>query len=186
ARYAALREFGGLQQIKEACREAREVSLFEDLVQDVRFAARTVVRNPAFALVVVSTLALGIGANSAIFSLVNSVLLQPPPYVEPERLVGVWDMTCPKGGLLAYQQRLQTIAVGAYTSATGFNRGGNGQAGRLRGSAVSANRMQLLGIRPGLGRWFKTGDEVPGQSRLVILSHALWQTKFGADPAIVG
>jgi predicted permease len=186
ARYAALREFGGLQQIKEACREAREVSLVEDLVQDVRFAARTVARNPAFALVIVLTLALGIGANTAIFSLVNSVLLQPPPYPEPERLVGVWDMTCPKGGFLAYQQRLQTIDMGAYTSDTGFNLSGDGQAIRLNGSAVSANLLQLLGIRPRLGRWFKVGDEVPGQSRLVILSHALWQTKFGGDPNVVG
>src|SRR5215472_998251 len=186
ARYAALREFGGVQQIKEACREAREVSLVEDLVQDVRFAARTVVRNPAFALVIVLTLALGIGANTAIFSLVNGVLLQPPPYPEPERLVGVWDMTCPKGGFLAYQQRLQTIDMGAYSSDTGFNLSGSGQAVRLSGSAVSANLMQFLGVRPSLGRWFKAGDEVPGQSRLVILSHALWQTKFAGDPAIVG
>ena len=186
ARCAALREFGSVQQIKEACREAREVSLVEDLVQDIRFAARTVVRNPAFALVIVLTLALGIGANTAIFSLVNGVLLQPPPYPEPERLVGVWDMTCPKGGFLAYQQRLQTIDMGAYSSDTGFNLSGNGQAVRLSGSAVSANLVQLLGVRPSLGRWFKAGDEAPGQSRIVILSHALWQTKFGGDPAIVG
>src|SRR5215831_9367411 len=176
ARYAALREFGGVQQIKEACREAREVSLVEDLVQDVRFAARTVVRNPAFALVIVLTLALGIGANTAIFSLVNGVLLQSPPYPEPERLVGVWDMTCPKGGFLAYQQRLQTIDMGAYTADTGFNLSGNGEAVRLTGSAVSSNLLPLLGVRPWIGRMFKAGDEAPGQSRLVILSHGLWLT----------
>src|SRR5215472_5889751 len=144
ARTAALRDFGGLQQVNEECRQAREVSLLEDLLQDLRFAARTVQKNPAFALVIVLTLALGIGANTAIFSLVNGVLLQPPPYPEPERLVGVWDMTCPKGGFLAYHQRLQTIDVGAYTADTGFNLSGNGEAVRLTGSAVSSNLVQLL------------------------------------------
>jgi putative ABC transport system permease protein len=186
ARQAALRAFGGLQQVNEECRRAREVSLFEDLVQDLRFAARTVVKNPAFALVIVLTLALGIGANTAIFSLVNSVLLQPPPYAEPGRLVGVWDMTSPKGGMLEFQQRLQTVDMGAYTSDTGFNLSGHGEAVRLNGSAVSSNLMPLLGVRPKLGRLLKSGDEVPGQSRLVILSHALWQAKFGADPGIIG
>src|SRR5215472_2954873 len=186
ARYAALREFGALQQIKEECREAREVSLLEDFVQDLRFAARTVIKNPGFTGVIVLTLALGIGANTAIFSLVNGVLLQPPPYPEPDRLVGVWDMSCPKGGVLAYQQRLQTIDMGAYTADTGFNLSGNGEAVRLTGSAVSSNLLPLLGTRPVMGRVFKAGDEVPGQSRLVILSYYLWQTKFGADPNIIG
>jgi putative ABC transport system permease protein len=186
ARTAALRAFGGLQQVNEDCRQAREVSLLEDLLQDLRFAARTVQKNPGFALVIVLTLALGIGANTAIFSLVNSVLLQPPPYVQPERLVGVWDMTNPKGAVLEYQHRLQTIDMGAYTSDTGFNLSGNGEAVRLDGSAISSNLLPLLGVRPKLGRLFKSGDEVPGQSRLVVLSHALWQTRFGADPGIIG
>lgn len=186
ARYAALREFGGVEQVKEECREMRGVSVFEDLVQDLRFAARMVVRNPGFALVIVLTLALGIGANTAIFSLVNATLLQPPPYAAPDRLVGVWDMTSPKGGVLGYQQRLQTIDMGAYTSDTGFNLSGHGEAVRLNGSAVSSNLLPLLGIRPALGRIFRTGDETPGRSRLVILSHGLWETNFGGDPTIVG
>jgi putative ABC transport system permease protein len=186
ARTAALRDFGGLQQVNEECRQAREVSLLEDLLQDLRFAWRTVVKNPAFAVVIVLTLALGIGANTAIFSLVNTLLLQPPPYAEPERLVGVWDMTFPKGGVLEYQKRLQTIDMGAYTSDTGFNLSGHGEAVRLNGSAISSNLMPLLGVQPKLGRPFKSGDEVPGQSRLAILSYALWQTKFGADPGIIG
>src|SRR5215472_1704870 len=186
ARQAALRAFGALQQVNEECRQAREVSLLEDLLQDLRFAARTVVKNPGFALVIVLTLALGIGANTAIFSLVNSVLLQPPPYAQPDRLVGVWDMTSPKGGLFEYQKRFQTVDVGAYTTDTGFNLSGHGEAVRINGSAVSSNLLPVLGVRPKLGRLFKTGDEVPGQSRLVILSYALWQTKFGADPGIIG
>src|SRR5262249_36843543 len=161
-REAALRDFGGVQQVNEECRRAREVSLLEDLLQDLRFAARTIAKNPAFAMVVVLTLALGIGANTAIFSLVNAVLLQPPPYAEPERLAGVWDMSCPKGAILGYQQRLQTIDMGAYTSDTGFNLSGHGEAVRLTGSAISANLMPLLGVRPKLGRIFKSGDEAPG------------------------
>ena len=186
ARTAALRDFGGLQQVNEECRQAREVSLFEDLLQDLRFAARTVAKNPGFAMVTVLTLALGIGANTAIFSLVNSILLQPPPYAQPDRLVGVWDMTSPKGGMLEFQKRLQTIDMGAYTTDTGFNLSGHGEAVRINGSAISANLLSLLGVQPKLGRLFRTGDEVPGQSRLVILSYALWQTKFGTDPGIIG
>jgi putative ABC transport system permease protein len=186
ARDAALRQFGGVEQVKEECREMREVSIFEDLVHDLKFAARMIFKNPGFAVVIVLTLALGIGANTAIFSLVNASLLQPPPYADPDRLVGVWDMTCPKGGVLGYQQRLQTIDMGAFTSDTGFNLSGHGEAVRLTGSAVTSNLPPLLGIKAALGRVFQPGDEVPGRSRLVILSHGLWQTKFGGDPAIVG
>src|SRR5215472_12303993 len=186
ARDAALRSLGGLEQIKEQCRETREVSVIENIIQDLRYGARALARTPAFTFVVVLTLALGIGMNTAIFSLVNGILLRPLPYAEPDRLVGLWDISSPKGGILAFQERIHSMDTAAFTADLGYNLSGNGEAVRLMGNEVSYNLFSLLGAKPRLGRLFAAGDEHPGQNRLVILSYRLWMERFGDDPDIVG
>ncbi|HYL92384.1 MAG TPA: ABC transporter permease [Alphaproteobacteria bacterium] len=186
ARYAALRSLGGVEQIKEECRDMRNTNWWEHFAQDLRFALRTFIKAPGFTAVAIATLALGIGANTAIFSLVNGILIRPLPYAEPDRLVGLWNLSCPKGALLEFGQRLKTVDLGAFTFGTGVNLSGDGEAIRLNGSGVSTNLFPMLGVKPELGRWFTPGDEQPGKSRLVILSHGLWQTRFGGDTKIVG
>src|SRR5215471_5718847 len=186
ARYAALRSLGGVEQIKEQCRETRRVGLIENISQDLRYAMRTLRKAPTFTFVVVVTLALGIGVNSAIFSLVNGILLRPLPYAEPDRLAGLWNMSSPKGGILAFQERIHSMDTAAFTVDYGFNLSGNGDAVRLMGNEVSYNLFSLLGAKPQLGRLFAAGDERPGQSRLVILSYGLWTERFGSDPNVVG
>ncbi|HKD14249.1 MAG TPA: ABC transporter permease, partial [Candidatus Angelobacter sp.] len=186
ARYAALRSLGGVEQIKEQCRETRQVSLIENIAQDLRYAMRTLRKTPTFTFVVVVTLALGIGVNTAIFSLVNGILLRPLPYAEPDRLVGLWSISSPKGGILAFQERIHSMDTAAFTVDLGYNLSGNGDAVRLTGNEVSYNLFSLLGVKPGLGRLFASGDERPGQNRLVILSYALWTERFGGDPEIIG
>src|SRR5215510_6566746 len=186
AHNAALRSLGGLDQIKEQCRETRRVSVIENIVQDLRYAVRTLARTPAFTFVVVLTLALGIGVNTAIFSLVNGILLRPLPYAEPDRLVGLWSISSPKGGILAFQERIHSMDTAAFTIDLGYNLSGNGDAVRLTGNEVSYNLLSLLGAKPRLGRLFASGDERPGQNRLVILSYRLWTERFGGDPNIVG
>lgn len=187
ARYAALRELGGLQQITEQCREAREVSFFEKALQDLHFAFRTFSRAPGFSLVIVLTLALGIGVNAAIFSLVNAILLQPLPYSEPSRLVNVGNAgPVPPGAFVAFRDRLRGMEIAAY-SLTDMNLTGEGSAVRLNSSKASANLFALLGrTAAARGRVFQPGDDLPGQDRLAIVSYSLWQTRFGADPKIIG
>jgi predicted permease len=186
ARYAALRELGGLEQIKEECREMREVSFFENTAQDLRFAFRTGWKNPGFAVVVVLTLGLGIGVNTAIFTLVNAMMLQPLPYTEPDRLMNVGGAgPVPKGAFVGFQERVHNMEIAAY-SLSGVNLSGEGNALRLIGSQTSSNLFSLLGAKPMLGRSFQPGDELPGQDRLAILSYSLWQTRFGGDPNILG
>lgn len=186
ARYAALRSMGGVEQIKEQCRETREVSLIENIAHDLRYGIRTLRRTPAFTFVVILTLALGIGVNTAIFSLVNGILLRPLPYAEPDRLVGLWNISSPKGGVLAFQQSITTMDTAALTIDIGYNLSGNGDAVRLTGNEVSWNLFSLLGVKPALGRLFGPGDEKPGQSRLVVLSYGLWQERFGGDKDVIG
>src|SRR5215468_3313647 len=186
ARYAALRSLGGVEQIKEQCRETRQVSVIENIVQDLRYAMRTLRKTPTFTFVVVVTLALGIGVNTAIFSLVNGILLRPLPYAEPDRLVGLWSISSPKGGILAFQERIHSMDTAAFTVDLGYNLSGNGDAVRLTGNEVSYNLFSLLGVKPRLGRLFASGDERPGQNRLVILSYGLWTERFGSDPEIIG
>jgi putative ABC transport system permease protein len=186
ARNAALRSLGGVEQIKEQCRETRQVSVIENIAQDLRYGVRTLLKTPTFTLVVVVTLALGIGVNSAIFSLVNGILLRPLPYSEPDRLVGLWNMSSPKGGVLAFQERIHSMDTAAFTIDWGFNLSGNGDAVRLMGNEVSYNLFSVLGAKPKLGRLFAAGDERPGQSSLVILSYGLWTERFGGDPNVVG
>ena len=152
----------------------------EGLLRDIRFAARMLRKNLGFTAVAVVTLALGIGANSAIFSLVNGILLRPLPYAQPERLVSMWEMGMPKGALLALQSRAQAVEVAGYARDAGFNLTGLNEPLRLKGSRVSTNLFSLLGANAEIGRVFQPDEQSPAQSHVVVVSHALQQRLFGS------
>ena len=191
ARRRALAQFGGTEYIKEECRDARGTHFLDTLLQDIRFALRMLRKSPGFTAVAILTLALGIGANTAIFSLVNGILLRQLPYREPQRLVALtgdsgWDDVFPQGAVVAMQAKLRTMEVAAFSSTEKLNLAGAGGAVRLQGSAVSANLFSLLGVQPQLGRVFVVGEDQPGRDNLVILSDALWRQKFNANPSVLG
>jgi putative ABC transport system permease protein len=185
ARRDALREFGGVEQLKEECRDARNVNWLQDVAQDIRFGLRMLRKSPGFTTVAVLTLALGIGANTAIFSLVNGIVLRPLPYAEPQRLVSITD-SYPEGALVAMRASLKTVDVAGYMDSTELNLTGRGNPTRLYGAAVSAEFFSILGAKPEIGRVFQPREDQPGNDNFVILSHALWQSEFWADPGIVG
>jgi len=155
------------------------------LLQDIRYALRQLRKSPGFTVVAVLTLALGIGANTAIFSLVDGILLVPLPYSKPEQLVSVTG-TYPRGGFVAMRQQVHTMDVATYAEGHEFNLTGLGEPVRLTGSLVSAELFTVLGSRPELGRTFYRGEDAAGQDDYVVLSHALWQQRFGSDTSIVG
>jgi putative ABC transport system permease protein len=186
AHEAALRQFGNPTQTRENLREMRSFIRLETLWQDVRFGARLLRKNPFFALVAIVTLAVGIGINTAVFSLVHGILLEPLPYAHPEELVMVGKSGLTKGVLVGLQKRLTQTEVATASYNKIFVYSGNGQAVRLAGSEISSNMFPLLRVTPRLGRMFGPDDQIPGQDHLVILSYSLWQTKFGGDPKIVG
>ena len=178
-------EFGGMERVKEEGREARGVTFFETLVQDLRYGARALRKSPGFTAVAVFTLALGIGANTAIFSLVNGIILVPLPYPYPEQLVSVTG-TYPRGAFVAMREQMNTIDVAAYFEGHEFSLTGHGEPVRLTGTLVSAELLSILGARPELGRTFERGEDIAGRDNYAILSHALWQQSFGSDSAIIG
>jgi hypothetical protein len=158
---------------------------------DLRQAVRTLLREPGFAAACVLTLALGIGANTAIFSIVNGVLLRPLPYSEPERLVALREVfpalvqtypTVPVSArhFMEWRQRARSFE-NISVSLTGA-----GEPEQLDWARVSANLFQTLGVRPALGRAFVAGEDEVGHNRVVILSDSLWRRRFHGDPSIVG
>jgi predicted permease len=155
------------------------------LAQDVRYALRQLWKSPAFTTVAVITLGLGIGANTAIFSLVDGILLVPLPYSKPEQLVSVRG-TYPNGALVAMREHVHTMDVGAYAEGHDFNLTGVGDPVRLTGTMVSAELLSILGTQPKLGRTFFPGEDWAGQDNYVILSHNLWKQRFGQDATIIG
>jgi len=162
-------------------------SIMADSWQDLRYATRMLKKNPGFTTLAVLSLALGIGGNAAMFSVVNAVLIRPLPYPDSARLVrAANDGYYPPGGLVALQQESRTMDVAGYNPGIDLNLTGQGEALRLEGSSVSANLFKVLGAGVVLGRNFEPGDDQPGRDNLVILSHAVWQDKFRGDPAIVG
>ena len=185
ARRQAHLRFGGWQQAKEQHRDASSLPFLETLLQDLHFAFRMLRKSPGFTTVAVLTLALGIGANTAIFSLVNGILLVPLPYPSPEQLVSITG-TYPKGGVVAMREQVHTIDVAAYYEGHEFNLTGQGEPLRLAGTVVSADFFSVLGARAELGRTFIPGEDIPGQDDYVVLSHSLWQQRFASDPAIIG
>jgi predicted permease len=182
---AVLREFGGPDLAKERCRDTRHMNFVDALAQDLRYAARTLRRNPGFAAAAILTLALGIGANTAVFSLVDGILLARLPYLDPDRLVSVTG-TYPNGAFAAMRDESRTLDVAAYAEGHWFTLQGDGEPVRLAGTRVSAELLALLGVEPALGRWFRAGEDLAPRDRVVVLSHALWVTRFRGDPRIVG
>ncbi|MFI5177682.1 MAG: ADOP family duplicated permease [Vicinamibacterales bacterium] len=211
ARAAARRHFGGVDQAKESVRDRRGLPFVESLVRDVRHAGRLLAKSRAFTVTAVLTLALGIGVNTAIFSFVNAILLQPLPYADPDRLVSLWegrvggtpDEETSRGASIAHDATPARIAVApanladyrrgstafaglAGVTTVGRNLTGAGMPERLLGEDVTANYFNVLGAAPAIGRTFDPSEDQPGASPVVILSAGLWQSRFGSDDRIIG
>src|SRR5215469_1835316 len=182
---AARREFGNVSQTEEESREVWRWPSLESFLADIRFGARTLRKSLAFTATAVFTLALGMGTNTAIFSLVNGILLIPLPYPEPERLVSVTG-AYPQGALVVMREQVRTMDVGAFAEGHDFNLSGHGEPVRLTATLVSAELLSILKAQPELGRVFERGEDLPGRDNYVILSHALWRQHFGGDATIIG
>jgi predicted permease len=200
AEQRARAEFGDLEYTRRymnrtdraRMHDERRAELGDELRQDARFAFRQLRRNPGFTLIALVTLALGIGANTAIFSVVRGVLLRELPYQSPDRLIRVFSRfeegatSVSPMDFTDWQRQATTFsALGASTDGT-INLAGSGNAERYTQAHVTANMFQILGVRVRLGRTFAPGEDARGAPRVVILSEGLWRSRFGADPAIIG
>jgi predicted permease len=195
ARRLAFRNFGPMEKHKEEAREARGVNWFEELLADVRYGGRTLRKNPGFAIVAVMTLGLGIGANTAIFSVINGVLLKPLPYDNGDRLVLVQQSATlanqPNFGvsikeLYDYREQLASFDGLVEFHQMSFDLLKRGEPDRVGTGVVSPNFFDVLGIKPLLGRTFVPTDDDHGAEAVLVLGHSYWRTKFGADAKIVG
>jgi putative ABC transport system permease protein len=195
ARRAAMIEIGGMTQVKAEVRRARPGAGIDALWQDVRFSWRALIRKPAFAAVTIITFALGIGTNTAIFSIVNSILIQPLPYRNPSELVSVWiDMTSagfpkaplsgPELGDLRQRGTLFAAFGGIWPNSTTIT--GDREPEQLTIGRVTANFFDTLGASAFIGRTFDSNDEAQGARPTILLSHAVWQRRYGGDPSVVG
>src|SRR3954468_2584094 len=172
----------------------RKRNMFADLSQDVRYGLRMLLKNPGFTAIAVLALALGIGANSAIFSVVNALLLRPLPYKNPSQLVVIWEnathLGFPKNtpspaNFLDWQKQSTVFeGMGAFAEKT-FNLTGVGEPERLEGRRVSATLFDLLGVKPIIGRTFVADEDKPG-TKVALLNESLWKRRFGSDPAVIG
>jgi predicted permease len=216
ARFAALRQFGWTETIKEECREQRGVRWIEDLLQDVRYGARVLLKNPAFTAAAALTLALGIGANTAIFSLIDAVLLRMLPVKNPEQLVllnwtakggwpegilsglaGSWSERRGLGGTstsfsfpyfdqVRSRNHVFSDVLITEANASLINVGWNGEPGRANGEMVSGTFFSTLGVEPILGRALTMDDDRFGASPAAVISYGYWKGRFGGDPGIIG
>ena len=193
ARRKARQEFGGMESVKEDCRDARPTLWLDSILQDVRFALRSMRKNAALAITVIGTLALGIGANTAIFTVLNSVLLRPLPYAQPDRLVTLFE-TMPQWprasaaylNYLDWRKLDKTCQDLAALRWENFNLTGSGDPERLHGRMVSASVFPVLGIAPLIGRVFTPEEDRAGGKPVALISESLWRRRFGADAGILG
>jgi len=191
ARVSAMRSFGNLASIKDLAYEIRGGGLMETFWQDLRYSGRMLLKNPSFTLIAILTLGLGIGANTAIFSIVNAVLLRPFPYQAPEHLVMIGE-DVPRGSV-SYpnfadwkDDRKAFESTSAVRANENFNLTGVGEPERLQGRLVSAEFLSTLGVKPFLGRDFLTEEDRQGATPAVILSYGFWSRRFGNDLNIIG
>ncbi|MDQ1387555.1 MAG: putative transport system permease protein [Acidobacteriaceae bacterium] len=195
ARRRAKLEFGAAERVKEECREARGVHFIETLFRDIRYGLRALRKSPGFTAIAVLTLGVGIGANSAIFSVINGVLLKPLPYLHPEELIDL-QLTAPGVNFpdadpapflyFTYREQGRSFqSVGLYRwntqSVTGLD-----EPEEVQCLNVTAEVLPILGVQPTLGRWFSENDAAPGSPQTAVLTYGWWQTHFGADRSVIG
>src|SRR5262245_3346987 len=202
ARADALRRFGDVACYREYCRRAdkrrttrqQRGRSFDVLVQDVRYALRSLLKHPGFAAIAVLTLGLGIGANTAIFSVLNAVVLTPLPYREPDRLVLLWEsMRGAPQIMVAYPDYLDWRArtrsfedIAIYNGYDSFNYTGTGEPLRIQGGLASGNLFSLLGVKPAAGRLISPVDDRADAPPVVVISHRMWERLFASDPTAIG
>ncbi len=195
ARRQAMISFGGVEKFKEESRDVRGGRLVESLLQDTRYGVRILLRNPGFTFVAVMTLALGIGANTAIFSVIYGVLVRPLPYKDGSQLViiqqqaplaHVDNVPFSVKEVLDYREQNQTLDAVVEHHSMSFTLLGNGEPQRVQTGVVSANFFDVLGVSPILGRTFVASDEEHGSDAVLVLSYKYWQQSHGADPNIIG
>jgi putative ABC transport system permease protein len=195
AEAAARREFGGVTQMKEEYRDQRSLPWLEMLLQDVRYAGRSLARTPAFTAAALLTLALGIGATAAVFSVINAVFLRPLPYPEPGRIVQFGRTFTTTNNVqyghtgrryLFYREHLASLDRLAAFHSVGFNLANDEGAEFVQGHAASKEYFDVFGVRPLHGQFFTAEHDVTGGPDVAVISHALWQRRFAGDPAAVG
>ena len=193
ARRAARRSFGSIESMKEFHRDERSVRWIDTFVRDVRYGVLLLLRDRGFSAIAIGVMAIGIGANAAMFSLLDAVLLKPLPYPDPDRIVRVLEMPTPttRNGITTLNlldwKRLST-SFEALSATRGLSVAltGAGEPSRLNGTLVSADYFKVFGVEAALGRTFLPKDEEPGAAAVVVVSHAVWQDRFGGDPDILG
>ncbi len=201
ARRAALRAIGGLTQYQEECRDMRRVNFIENFARDLRFGLRAHGHSVGFAAIAIFTLALGIGANTAIFSVVRAALLRPLPYADPDRLITlgevrsqeeladplsprIWNVSYPD--YLDWRTQSKTFAsLGGFTG-DGFTLRSGDQAETVFAVQATTNFLSILGVKPLLGRNFRAGEDVAAGPYVAILTHSFWKSRFGGDSRVIG
>jgi predicted permease len=195
ARRQAMLSFGGLEQIKEDCRDQRSMVWLEQTTQDFRYACRQIVKAPGFAAIAIVTLALGIGATTAIFSVVNSVLFKPLAYKDSERLVNVRETQMPRTPILPVNpanfrdlsQASRDVFESLYAERPGpMNLTGNGDPIRVSTDFATFGIFHTLGVEPLIGRVLQPEDEKPGNNHVVVLNHGFWLRQFGGHAEVLG
>jgi putative ABC transport system permease protein len=189
-------EFGATAKHEDDCREARKISFFDDLRKDLRFGLRALVKSPGFTAVAVLTLALGFGATTSIFSVVNAILFHPLPYYQESRVMllretdarrnGNDTISVPYPDFLDWREQSRAFSKLAVVHNLNFAVTGIGEPEQVDGFAVSPNFLSLLGVKPALGRDFSPDEEKQGTAPVVMLSYAYWQSHYGGDQSVVG
>ncbi len=200
ARAAARRKLGNSTLIREEIYSMNTIAFLDTLSRDVRYGLRMLRHNPMFTVIALLTLAIGIGANTAVFSVVNSVLLKPLPYPKAEELVGLWQTAPGAAGLANFSDGLRLspsmyftyaeqnrtfqalgVWIGATASVTGL-----AEPEQVRTVLVSDGVLQALSVQPALGRWLVRADQMPGAPETVMLGYGYWQRRFGGDRSVIG
>jgi len=193
AKDAARRELGNVDLIKEVTREMWGWASVERLMQDLRYGFRMLAKSPGFTAVAILTLALGIGANTALFSVVNGVLFNPLPYPHPEQLVWLAESkpnfatgSISFPNFLDWQKNNQTFSTMGLSRGYLYNLTGLGEAEQLRGRLISSDFFTVLGVNPAIGRSFAPGEDMIGAAPIAMISGGLWKRKFGSSPEVLG